>query len=172
MKLSNPRLALALLALTGLADPALASDPPAWNRALIGARFVESCNERGVAVVSVDEIALFDQRPEHRGLDFGRRVDLRELSGLLDSGEVEPTGIVHMGACSDTTEMDLDFDGKRDLDRRLTDRLCDRKEGRSISACPQELGPAVVWQVRLGVFRDSAHRIHRFDRISADSGFT
>src|SRR5258706_10769978 len=41
----------------------------------IGARFVESCNERSVPVVSVDHLAAFDSRGEHRGLDFGTQLD-------------------------------------------------------------------------------------------------
>lgn len=42
MKPSNPSIAIALFAFCGLVTPAQAADPPAWNRALIGARIVES----------------------------------------------------------------------------------------------------------------------------------
>lgn len=75
----------------------------------IGARFVESCNRRGIPVVSVDRIESFDERPEHRGLDFGTRVDLDALDGWLAAEPRPLVGIVHLGACTDTTEMDVDY---------------------------------------------------------------
>ncbi|MCC6849507.1 MAG: ADP-glyceromanno-heptose 6-epimerase [Deltaproteobacteria bacterium] len=74
----------------------------------IGARFVESCNRRGVPLVSVDRLASFVDRPEHRGLDFGARVDVDGLDGWLAAEAPGLAGIVHLGACTDTTEMDLD----------------------------------------------------------------
>jgi len=37
----------------------------------IGARFVESCFDRGIRVVSVDKFAHFNDRSEHAGVPFG-----------------------------------------------------------------------------------------------------
>jgi ADP-L-glycero-D-manno-heptose 6-epimerase len=73
----------------------------------IGARFVESCNRRGIPVVSVDRASAFGTRPEHRGLDFGTRLDIEELPGRL--ADVRPSSIVHMGAVSSTTELDTEL---------------------------------------------------------------
>jgi ADP-L-glycero-D-manno-heptose 6-epimerase len=72
----------------------------------IGARFVESCNARGVPVIAVDRLASFTSRPEHRSVDFGTRLDLAALPGWLADGAERPAGIVHLGAISDTTETD------------------------------------------------------------------
>jgi ADP-L-glycero-D-manno-heptose 6-epimerase len=77
----------------------------------IGARFVESCPPRGIATVSVDKLSHFTERTEHRGVEFGKRVD-RDLlfEWLTDSANALPlTAIVHLGACSRTTEMDREF---------------------------------------------------------------
>ncbi|MFO1052701.1 MAG: ADP-glyceromanno-heptose 6-epimerase [Planctomycetota bacterium] len=72
----------------------------------VGARFVESCNRRGVPVIAVDEPALFTARPEHDGLDFGTRLDRRTAEDWLQRGRIAPRAIVHLGACTDTTELD------------------------------------------------------------------
>lgn len=74
----------------------------------IGARFVESCNRRGVGVVSVDDPEYFTTRPEHTGLDFGEIVAPTEIVDRLRSAS-RPQAIVHLGACTDTTELDVDY---------------------------------------------------------------
>jgi len=71
----------------------------------IGARFVESCNARGVPVVSVDRREAFASRPEHARLDFGEILDIETLESWL-SAPRPLAGIVHMGAISATTELD------------------------------------------------------------------
>jgi len=71
----------------------------------VGARFVESCNTRGLPVVSVDDEPLFRTRPEHAGLDFGRIVDRAALPDVLASG-LDVGAVVHLGACTDTAETD------------------------------------------------------------------
>ncbi len=75
----------------------------------IGSRFVRACNARGIRVISVDTLAHFEDRPEHRGIDFGELVDRDALFDWLAGPARELSGIVHLGACSDTTEMDLDY---------------------------------------------------------------
>mgnify|MGYP003346505841 CR=1 FL=1 len=76
----------------------------------IGARMIERCRERGLDVTSVDELSAFDLRPEHAGIDFGRRISKDELIDALRSGRVsQPDAIIHLGACSSTTELDVEF---------------------------------------------------------------
>lgn len=70
----------------------------------IGARVVESCNREGTPVVSVDAKAHFSERPEHVGLDFGAIVDREDLFDWLPKAP-KPRAVVHMGACSRTTEL-------------------------------------------------------------------
>lgn len=75
----------------------------------IGARFVESCNQRGSSLVCVDLREHFAERGELAGLDFGRIVDRRDLFGWLDRERPEIGAIVHLGACSSTTETRVDY---------------------------------------------------------------
>ena len=70
----------------------------------IGARFVESCNEQGAPVVAVDLASHFEDRRELSGLDFGTVVDRTELFSWLLSVQPEIAAIVHLGACTSTTE--------------------------------------------------------------------
>ncbi len=81
----------------------------------IGARVVEAVRKRGADVISVDAKSdaigggknVFDTRPEHRGIDFGTTLDIDELAPFLAG--VDPkdlTAIIHLGACSDTMELD------------------------------------------------------------------
>ncbi|HEX7617025.1 MAG TPA: NAD-dependent epimerase/dehydratase family protein, partial [Thermoanaerobaculia bacterium] len=72
----------------------------------IGARFVESCNARGVPIVSVDRKDAFTSRPEHARRDFGDVLDIEELETWLSVPRPPLAGIVHMGAISSTTELD------------------------------------------------------------------
>lgn len=80
----------------------------------IGARFVEAARGEGAELISVDAKAgadnTFRSRPEHRHLDFGTTLDIDELDGFLAAGGAglarELTAIVHLGACTDTMELD------------------------------------------------------------------
>lgn len=74
----------------------------------IGARFVESCNLRGTPVLSVDRASHFEERGELAGLDFGEIIDRDVLFGWLEGGP-EIAAIVHLGACSSTTELRVDY---------------------------------------------------------------
>lgn len=75
----------------------------------VGARFVEACNRRGIPVISVDAPVYFTQRTEHRGVDFGTIVDRDVLLGRLREEPLRVSGIVHLGACTDTTQYDVAF---------------------------------------------------------------
>jgi ADP-L-glycero-D-manno-heptose 6-epimerase len=72
----------------------------------IGARFVHSCRELEIHVISVDEPSYFKSRKEHAGIAFGRIIDRRVLFEWLESELPSLSAIVHLGACTDTTEMD------------------------------------------------------------------
>lgn len=75
----------------------------------IGARFIESCNQRDIPVISVDSLAHFAARPEHQDVDFGQKVDRENLFDWLKVHEPELRAIVHLGACSDTTQLDESY---------------------------------------------------------------
>jgi ADP-L-glycero-D-manno-heptose 6-epimerase len=60
-------------------------------------------------VISVDREAYFTERTEHRGVAFGRIVDLDQLFDWLAREKPALSGIVHMGACSNTMETDEGF---------------------------------------------------------------
>lgn len=60
-------------------------------------------------MISVDTPALFQSRPEHAGIEFGEVVDHRTLFEWLDRTSPALAGIVHLGACTDTTETDVAY---------------------------------------------------------------
>lgn len=93
-----------------MSDPILVTGAAGF----VGARFVESCNERGGALVAVDELAHFS-RAEHRSLDFGERVDRPDLLAWL-AGAPKLSAIVHLGAVTSTTEMDRAILRERNVD--------------------------------------------------------
>src|SRR5437868_15054700 len=83
----------------------------------IGARFVETCRERGVTdVISVDDPAHFRDRPEHGAIDFGTIVGRDDLFDWLERERPSLEGIVHLGACTDTTMMDVALLNRLNLD--------------------------------------------------------
>jgi ADP-L-glycero-D-manno-heptose 6-epimerase len=82
----------------------------------VGARLVEHFNRRGIPLISVDTSAYFRGRAEHRGLDFGRIVDRDELLGWLERDRPALRGIIHMGACTDTMELDEAYLKRVNLD--------------------------------------------------------
>jgi ADP-L-glycero-D-manno-heptose 6-epimerase len=75
----------------------------------IGARFVESCRARGVPCVAVDRAAHFAERPEHARVEPAAIVDRDALFGWLAREKPRLAGVVHLGACTDTTELDADY---------------------------------------------------------------
>ena len=82
----------------------------------IGARHVQACNEQGIDLISVDDPSMMGTREEHAGLDFGRVLHRDELLATLESERPQVRGIVHLGACTDTTEMDVEFLTRVNLD--------------------------------------------------------
>jgi ADP-L-glycero-D-manno-heptose 6-epimerase len=88
---------------------------------LIGSRFVESCNKKGIAVISVDQPEFFHSRKELKSVDFGEIVSIDRLSHWLKErtenlGTAPVSAIMHMGACSDTTEMNVEFLTKNNVE--------------------------------------------------------
>lgn len=81
----------------------------------IGARFVAT-RGAGRALVSVDQRSHFDDRPEHRGIDFGTVVDRDDLARWLADERPALAGILHLGACTDTTELDVAYLTRVNLD--------------------------------------------------------
>lgn len=75
----------------------------------IGSQFVTSCARKGYSVISVDAASLFGSREEHAGIDFGEVVDRGTLFEWLDHRCPPLSGIVHLGACTDTTEFDVAY---------------------------------------------------------------
>jgi ADP-L-glycero-D-manno-heptose 6-epimerase len=75
----------------------------------IGARVVEEANRRGVRLVSVDAVRgvnAFETRPEHRELDFGTTLDIDALFPWLEGHHGPIDAVIHLGACTDTMELD------------------------------------------------------------------
>ncbi len=76
----------------------------------IGARMVERCNQRGIPVISVDDLGAFDSREEHQGLDFGIRLGVKDLWSWLEKNpSTSIAAVIHLGACSSTTELNVEF---------------------------------------------------------------
>jgi ADP-L-glycero-D-manno-heptose 6-epimerase len=80
----------------------------------IGYQVAKALQKKGETVIGVDEPLFFDSRPEHQDLiltqKFSPEVILDEgfFQDQLDAGK-PITGVIHMGACSDTTEMRVDY---------------------------------------------------------------
>lgn len=82
----------------------------------IGSNIVAHLNQLGRSdIMAVDYFddgipnGLFNNPQYLDHLQIEQRIDAREFIGLLESGKIAPTQIIHMGACSDTTQTDRDF---------------------------------------------------------------
>ncbi len=75
----------------------------------IGARFLDSLRERGIPFLAADHPEHFRTRPEHAPVDEALIVDREGLPQRLRQERPELAGIVHLGACTDTTELDEAF---------------------------------------------------------------
>ena len=75
----------------------------------IGSRFVETLTSRNQLVISVDQLSHFKNRPEHAKIDFGTRIDRDELFSWLKSEDPHLKAVIHLGACTDTTQTDVSY---------------------------------------------------------------
>ncbi len=75
----------------------------------IGARFVASCIARGIPFLAADDPQHFRDRKEHREIAFGQVMDREALLPWLEAERPALRGIVHLGACTDTTQLDEVF---------------------------------------------------------------
>lgn len=85
----------------------------------IGSRFIQSCNTHNIPVVSilsVDHLDHFKSRNEHNTINFGQIIDRKDLIQWLESSKPVLSAIVHLGACTDTTEMNVEYFRKMNLD--------------------------------------------------------
>ena len=82
----------------------------------VGARFIESCNRLGIPVISVDHPEYFKVRTENASVDYGQILDRETFLSTLGKKTLEFSAIIHMGACTDTTEMDVAYLNKMNLE--------------------------------------------------------
>jgi ADP-L-glycero-D-manno-heptose 6-epimerase len=82
----------------------------------IGARLVEAVSDEKNHLLSVDDLKHFHARLEHKGLDFGTEIHHGDLLDVLDNLPAPPKVIFHLGACTDTTEMDKDYLAEMNLE--------------------------------------------------------
>jgi len=75
----------------------------------IGSRFAESCALRGIELLSVDLKSHFQSRTEHAQVLFGQTIDRDSLISFLDKSAPKVDAIIHLGACTNTFELDADF---------------------------------------------------------------
>ncbi|MGC3955345.1 MAG: ADP-glyceromanno-heptose 6-epimerase [Propionicimonas sp.] len=77
----------------------------------IGRNIVEALNGRGYTdLILVDDLGTDDKWRNLRGLKFEQLLGIDDLWDFLDSQAADTvTGVVHMGACSATTERDADY---------------------------------------------------------------
>jgi ADP-L-glycero-D-manno-heptose 6-epimerase len=148
----------------------------------IGARFVESCAARGLDVVSVDRTAHFVERPEHAGVAFGRIVDRDALFEWLADDAQRLAGIVHLGACTDTTQLDVAYLERVNVDysKRLWRFACRRALPFVYASSAATYGDGahgydddesrVDALVPLNPYGDSKQRFDRFALAEAERG--
>lgn len=76
----------------------------------VGAKFVNRCITDGLSVISVDKPSYFQERREHQGIEFGEIVDRSSLFEWLSTKHHSSFDqIVHLGACTDTTEFNVAY---------------------------------------------------------------
>ncbi|MEK7791233.1 MAG: ADP-glyceromanno-heptose 6-epimerase [Deltaproteobacteria bacterium] len=81
----------------------------------IGSRFVESCQRRGIDVVSIDAGDHFKERTEHSHIHFGEVIDrdlfYQKLHAWRSAGNLprRADAIIHLGACTDTVEFRREY---------------------------------------------------------------
>lgn len=91
----------------------------------IGSNLVAALNARGErAILIVDDLNHHMKSHNLAGLRFERYMDKRELRGALRRGAfASAEAVFHLGACSSTTELDLDY--LADNNTAYTRELCE-----------------------------------------------
>lgn len=80
----------------------------------IGYRLAKALEKKGNTLMGVDELLFFGSRAEHQDIHFAKTfspeviLDAEFFQEQIDAGH-PIRAIFHMGACSDTTEMRVDF---------------------------------------------------------------
>jgi ADP-L-glycero-D-manno-heptose 6-epimerase len=87
----------------------------------VGSRFVERCNSLGIETISVDAPSYFTDRSDTAGVRFGKIIDREKLFAWLDEetrrlGKSPISAFVHLGACTDTTQLDEAYLSKMNLE--------------------------------------------------------
>ena len=82
----------------------------------VGARFIESCNRLAIPVISVDHPGYFKTRTENASVNYGKILDRETFLSTLEKKSLDVSAIIHMGACTDTTEMDVAYLNKMNLE--------------------------------------------------------
>ncbi|CAN5425955.1 ADP-glyceromanno-heptose 6-epimerase [soil metagenome] len=77
----------------------------------IGSNIVRTLNEKGFTdIVVVDELGTDEKWKNLRGLNYREFIHKDDfIREIRDRGGVKPKSIIHMGACSATTERNADF---------------------------------------------------------------
>src|ERR1700722_3026756 len=90
----------------------------------IGRNMVAALNRRGIAdVIVVDSLGNDQKWKNLRGLDFDDVIEPTQLFAWLDRYADTVESVVHLGACSATTETDVDY--LLENNYRYTRRLCE-----------------------------------------------
>lgn len=84
-----------------MSDPILVTGAAGF----VGSRLVEAL--AGQPVISVDHPEYFQTRTEHSGISYGKVIDRAHLFEWLPGQKL--SAVFHLGACTDTTEMDRDY---------------------------------------------------------------
>jgi ADP-L-glycero-D-manno-heptose 6-epimerase len=75
----------------------------------IGSQMVKSIQSKGHMAVCVDRLSHFKDRKEHSKIDFGTPIDRDELFQWLRTDDPHLKAVVHLGACTDTTQTDTEY---------------------------------------------------------------
>lgn len=78
----------------------------------IGSVLIKKLNDSGITgIIVVDELGKQDKWKNLRGKNFIRYYDKKEFRGLIStrSFPYKAKAIIHLGACSDTTEQDMGY---------------------------------------------------------------
>ncbi len=82
----------------------------------IGARLVEHFSHLNKEIISVDELPTFTSRIEHQNLKFGKCLEPEALFEFVTNTSKPIEAILHIGACSSTTETREDYLRKVNLE--------------------------------------------------------